>query len=162
MSHELRIERLYDATPEQVFDAFVDPATQEELHGAGQEGWTMQRCETDVRVGGTSVYAMGSDGVDPDVETRVYSVVDRPRRLAFRHSMRIAEWGRTVETEMTITFEAQDGKTLLTMVQTGFATVEDRDDFNSGWPTYLDTLARVVAGGDDAGSPDTLKARHDT
>ena len=106
MSYELRIERLYDATPEQVFDAFVDPATQEQLHGAGQEGWTVQRCETDVRVGGTSTYAMGFNGVEPDVEVRVFSVVDRPRRLVFRHSMTVTEWGgRTVETEMTITFE---------------------------------------------------------
>ena len=160
MSHELRIERLYDATPEQVFDAFVDPATQEQLHGASQEGWTVQRCETDVRVGGTSTYAMGYNGVEPDVEVRVFSVVDRPRRLVFRHSMTVAEWGgRTVETEMTITFEEQDGKTLLTMVQTGFATAEDRDDFNSGWPAYLDTLGRVVGGMPD---DDALKARHDT
>ncbi|MGZ5319330.1 MAG: SRPBCC family protein [Actinomycetota bacterium] len=160
MSHELRIERLYDATPEQVFDAFVDPATQEQLHGAGQEGWTMQRCETDVRVGGTSTYAMGFNGVEPDVEVRVFSVVDRPRRLVFRHSMTVTEWGgRSVDTEMTITFEAQGGKTLLTMVQTGFETAEDRDDFNSGWPTYLDTLGRVVGGVPD---DDALKARHDT
>ncbi|MGZ5129365.1 MAG: SRPBCC family protein [Actinomycetota bacterium] len=160
MSHELRIERLYDATPEQVFDAFVDPATQEQLHGAGQEGWTMQRCETDVRVGGTSTYAMGFNGVEPDVEVRVFSVVDRPRRLVFRHSMTVTEWGgRSVDTEMTITFEAQGFKTLLTMVQTGFETAEDRDDFNSGWPTYLDTLGRVVGGVPD---DDALKARHDT
>ncbi|MGZ5293077.1 MAG: SRPBCC family protein [Actinomycetota bacterium] len=160
MSHELRIERLYEATPEQVFDAFVDPATQEQLHGAGQEGWTMQRCETDVRVGGTSTYAMGFNGVEPDVEVRVFSVVDRPRRLVFRHSMTVTEWGgRSVDTEMTITFEAQGGKTLLTMVQTGFETAEDRDDFNSGWPTYLDTLGRVVGGVPD---DDALKARHDT
>ncbi len=54
MSHELKIERRYDPTPEQVFDAFVDPATQEQLHGAGQGGWTVRCCETDVRVGGTS------------------------------------------------------------------------------------------------------------
>ncbi|MGZ8624647.1 MAG: SRPBCC family protein [Actinomycetota bacterium] len=160
MSHELRIERLYEATPEQVFDAFVDPATQEQLHGAGQEGWTMQRCETDVRVGGTSTYAMGFNGVEPDVEVRVFSVVDRPRRLVFRHSMTVTEWGgRSVDTEMTITFEAQGFKTLLTMVQTGFETAEDRDDFNSGWPTYLDTLGRVVGGVPD---DDALKARHDT
>lgn len=160
MSHELKIERLYDATPDQVFDAFVDPATQEQLHGSGQEGWTVQRCETDVRVGGTSVYAMGYDGVEPDVEVRVFSVVDRPHRLVFRHSMKIAEWdGRTVDTEMTITFEERNGKTLLTMVQTGFETAEDRDAFNSGWPAYLDTLGKVVGGG--VPEDDTLKARHD-
>ena len=144
MSHELRIERLFDAPPDKVFDAFVDPAAQEELHGSGQPDWVIRRCETDVRVGGTSVYAMAPEGRDPDVETRVFSVVERSNRLVFRHSMQVAEWGRTFETEVTLTFEDQDGKTLLTMVQTGFDTVEDRDAFLNGWPAYLDTLMSVV------------------
>jgi uncharacterized protein YndB with AHSA1/START domain len=151
MSHELRLERLFDASPEVVFDAFVDPKAQEQLHGSGQPGWVVSRCETDVRVGGISVYAMGMAGQEPDVETRVHSAVDRPHRLVFHHSMTSTEWhGRTIESEMTITFEDQGGKTLLTMVQTGFETEEQRDDFLHGWPAYLDTLGNV------------LKARHDT
>jgi uncharacterized protein YndB with AHSA1/START domain len=153
MTIELRLERLYDAPPEVVFDAFVDPATQEELHGASQPNWRVQRSETDVRVGGTSVYEMGPEGSEPDVETRSYSVVDRPHRLVFKHSMQVVEWARTVETEMTITFEERDGKTLLTMVQTGFESEEDRDSFMGGWPTYLDTLKGVVTS--------SLKTRHD-
>ena len=154
MTYELTLERLYDASPEVVFDAFVDPATQEELHGAGRPGWTVHRCETDVRVGGTSTYVMGTEGEEPDTETRVYSVVERPHRLVLRHSMKVAEWGgRSVETEMTITFEDRDGKTLLTMVQTGFEREEDRDGFMGGWPTYLDTLKGVVT--------TALKTRHD-
>ena len=64
---------------------------------------------------------------------------------------------------MTITFEDQGGKTLLTMVQTGFETEELRDDFLHGWPAYLDTLGRVVAPGiGEPGQGDVLKARHDT
>lgn len=145
MSHELRLERLYDATPEVVFDAFVDPDTQAELHGEGTPGWTLHRCETDVRVGGTSTYVTGLDGQDPDTETRVFSVVERPHRLVFQLSIAIAEMGRTIDTEMTITFEDQDGKTLLTMVETGFESAEDRDMFLGGWPTYLETLQTVVA-----------------
>jgi len=154
MTYELRLERRYDAPPEVVFDAFVDPATQEELHGAGNPDWTVHSAETDVREGGTSTYVMGTTGQNPDTETRVYSVVERPHRLVFRHAMAVAEWdGRTVDTEMTITFEEQDGATLLTMVQTGFEREEDRDGFLGGWPTYLDTLAGVVT--------TKLKTRHD-
>jgi uncharacterized protein YndB with AHSA1/START domain len=167
MTFELRLERVFDASPEVVFDAFVDPDAQEQLHGSGQPGWTISRCETDVRVGGTSIYEMGMDGQEPDVERRVFTVVDRPHRLVFQHSMKSAEWdGRVVETEMTITFEDQDGKTLLTMVQTGFETEAMRDDFLHGWPAYLDTLRSTVAArrpGDQGrpGQPDVLKARHD-
>lgn len=153
MSYELRLERVFDAPPEAVFDAFVDPDTQERLHGGGRPDWVVHRCETDVRVGGTSTYVMGPRGKEPDIETRVYSVVDRPHRLVLRHAMQVAEWSRTVETDVTITFEERDGTTLFTMVQTGFDTEGMRDDFLGGWPAYLDTLRGVV---DDA-----LKARHD-
>jgi uncharacterized protein YndB with AHSA1/START domain len=155
MSYELRLERLYDAPPEVVFDAFVDPDTQEELHGSQQPGWRVNRAQSDVRVGGTSIAEMGPEDKEPDRETRVYSVVDRPHRLVFQHSMEIVEWGRTVETEMTITFEDRGGKTLLTMLQTGFELEEDRDGFLGGWPSYLDTLKGVVS------SRANLKTRHD-
>ena len=153
MSHELRLEHMYDAPPEVVFDAFVDPGTQVELHGHGMPNWKVHRAETDLRVGGTATYVMGPEGEEPDTETRVFTVIDRPHRLVFAHSMEIAEWGRKVETEMTITFEDRDGKTLLTMVQTGFEREQDRDDFMGGWPTYLDTLKGVVT--------TQLKTRHD-
>ena len=91
MSHELRLERLFDAPPEVVFDTFVDPDAQEELHGSGEPGWTVSRCETDIRVGGTSTYVMGRQGQEPDVETRLCIAVERPHRLAFRHSMKAAD-----------------------------------------------------------------------
>jgi uncharacterized protein YndB with AHSA1/START domain len=150
MSYELRIERQFDAPPEVVFDTFVDPSAQEELHGSGQEGWTVHRSQTDVSVGGTSTIVMGPEGKEPDTETRVYSVIDRPHRLVFRYSMRVADLGRTIDTEMTITFEPRDGGTLLTMIETGFEIEEDRDGFTEGWTEYLETLGRI------------LKARHDT
>ena len=155
MTHELRLERTYDAPPEAVFDAFVDPSTQSELHGAGNEDWTVHSVETDLRVGGTSTYVMGPTGQEPDTEVRTYVEIDRPRRLVFHHSMAVAQWEAPVETEMTITFEARDGGTLLTMVQTGFETEETRDDFMGGWPTYLETLRGVVE------ARTGLKARHD-
>jgi hypothetical protein len=46
---------------------------------------------------------------------------------------------------VTLTFEEQDGKTLLTIVQGGFESEEDRDSYLSGAPDFLDALQRVVA-----------------
>jgi uncharacterized protein YndB with AHSA1/START domain len=154
VSFELRVERLIDAPPEVVFDIFVDPDLQEEIHGSNNPDWEVSKAETDVRVGGTSTYHMGKKGSEPDEEVRVFSVVDRPNRLVFTHRMAVADWGTTVETEMTVTFEEQDGKTLVRMVQTGFESAEIRDGFMEGWPEYLKTLERVVC--------EQLKARHDT
>ena len=151
MTYELRIERQFDAPPEAVFDLFSDRTAQGVLHGAEQQGWNVEVIQTDVRVGGTSIVRMGPEGREPDTETRVYSVVDRPHRLEFRYSMEgPEESGRTLFTEITITFEDRDGGTLFTMVETGFEIEEDRDGFREGWTEYLETLGKV------------LKARHDT
>lgn len=150
MTYELRIERQFDAPPEVVFDTFVDRTAQGVLHGAEQQGWDVEVIQTDVRVGGTSIVRMGPEGREPDTETRVYSVVDRPRLLELRYSMKLAESGRTIDTDVTITFQEHAGGTLLTLVETGFEREEDRDGFAEGWSEYLSTLGTV------------LKARHDS
>ena len=150
MTYELRLERQYDAPPEAVFDTFVDKTSQGVLHGSEQQDWDVEVVQADVRVGGTSIVRMGPPGQEPDTETRVYSVVDRPHRLELRYSMALADPGVTIETEMTITFEERDGGTLFTMVESGFEVEADRDGFIEGWTEYLETLGKV------------LKARHDT
>jgi uncharacterized protein YndB with AHSA1/START domain len=150
MTYELRIERQFDASPEVVFDTFVDKTAQGVLHGSEQNGWNVEVIQTDVRVGGTSIVRMGPEGREPDTETRAYSVVDRPHRLQLRYSMELAESGLTIDTQITLTFEERDGGTLLTMVETGFEREEDRDGFTEGWTEYLETMGKV------------LKARHDT
>ena len=150
MTYELRLERRFDAPPEEVFDTFVDKTSQGVLHGSEQKGWHVEVIQTDVRVGGTSIVRMGPAGREPDTETRAYSVVDRPHRLELRYSMALAESGQTIETEMTITFKDRDGGTLFTMVESGFEVEADRDGFVEGWTEYLETLGRV------------LKTRHDT
>ncbi len=164
MSYVMKLERQFDAPPDVVFDAFVDPGTQAALHGSGRDDWTVHRVDADVRVGGTSTVVMGPGGKEPDTETRVYTVIDRPHRLVMRYSMQVTDWARTVDTELTMTFENRDGGTLLTMVQAGFEREEDRDAFLGGWSAYLDALQAVAAsriGVEGLGGGDELKARHD-
>jgi uncharacterized protein YndB with AHSA1/START domain len=53
--------------------------------------------------------------------------------------------GQDFSTHLIVTFEERDGKTLLTIVQTGFENQDDRDGVEGGWGTILDALERVVA-----------------
>ncbi len=147
MSHELRIERLFDAPPELVFDTLVDPDAQEEIYADQVEGWSLSDFDIDLRVGGTWTTLFGpSDGVgESDRITSVFTEIDRPHRLSYDMSMFVSEWGRTVDSTVTFTFEDRDGKTLLTIVQSGFESEEDRDSFASGAPGFLDSLQRAVA-----------------
>ena len=146
MTYEMKIERVLDAPPDVVFDTIVDPAGQDEIFAGIVEGWTVQRFDIDLRVGGTWTVEFGPrDGSGPnDVLTSIVTEVDRPRRLGYDTTMYVAEWNRTVPFSEVITFEEQDGKTLLTVVQTGFETEADRDAFQSGTPDWFDAVQRAA------------------
>jgi hypothetical protein len=59
--------------------------------------------------------------------------------------MFVGEWGRTVDSTVTYTFEEKHGKTLLTIVQSGIETEADRDAYLEGTPGFIDSLQRAVA-----------------
>jgi uncharacterized protein YndB with AHSA1/START domain len=147
MTYELKVERLFDAPPELVFDTLVDPNAQEEIYADQVEGWKLISFDIDLRVGGrwTTLFGRADGSGEPDRVTSVLTEIDRPHRLSYDLSMYVSEWGRTVDSAVTITFEEQDGKTLVTILQSGFETEEDRDGFASGAPGYLDAVQRAVA-----------------
>jgi uncharacterized protein YndB with AHSA1/START domain len=142
VSHDLRLERLYDAAPEVVFDAFTDPDAQQELY-ADAPDWIVE-AECDLRVGGRWTIAFGPPGGTPARETNVFEVVDRPRRLVYASTMTMPD-GSNVDTRMQVTFQEEGGRTRLTIVQSGFPTPGLRDEFAGGWPSILDGFGRVVA-----------------
>ncbi|HKE97466.1 MAG TPA: SRPBCC domain-containing protein [Actinomycetes bacterium] len=141
MSHDLRLERLYDAAPEVVFDAFTDPDAHKELY-ADAPDWIVQ-AECDLRVGGRWTIAFGPPGGTPARETNVFEVVHRPQRLVYASTMTMPD-GSSVDTRMQVTFEEEDGRTRLRIVQSGFPTPGLRDEFTGGWAGILDGLGRVV------------------
>ncbi len=145
MTYDLRIERLIKAPPEVVFDAFVDPEAQKILYDdETQPAWTVES-ELDLRPGGTWTIAFGKAGDEPHRESNVFTEVDRPHKIVFDSTMVIGNEGRSFDTRVIVTFEERAGKTLLTIVQTGFELREDRDGIEGGWPSILDALERVAA-----------------
>jgi uncharacterized protein YndB with AHSA1/START domain len=147
MTYGLKIERLFDAPAELVFDTMVDPDAQPEIFAEEVPGWDLWECRIDLRVGGEWAFVFGRKDRtgEPDRSTSVFTEIDRPRRLAYRASMFVGEWGRTVGYTETVTFEDRDGKTLVTIELTDLESEEDRDAFASGLPGYLEAIERVVA-----------------
>jgi uncharacterized protein YndB with AHSA1/START domain len=142
LSHDLRLERVYDAAPEVVFDAFTDPDAQKELY-ADAPDWIVE-AECDLRVGGRWTIAFGPLGSAPAREANVFQVVDRPRRLVYASTMTMPD-GSRIDTLMEVTFQKEYGRTRMTILQRGFPTAERRDEFADGWPSILDGLGRVVS-----------------
>jgi uncharacterized protein YndB with AHSA1/START domain len=143
VTHDLRVERVYDAAPEMVFDAFTDPRAQWEMY-ADEPDWVVQS-ECDLRVGGRWTIEFGPPDGQPSRETCVFEVVDRPRRLVFRSTMVLPD-GSSVDTRTHVTFTGTTGgQTRLTVVQTGFPAADLRGEWTDGWGAILAGLSRVVA-----------------
>jgi uncharacterized protein YndB with AHSA1/START domain len=139
--YDLKVQRVFDATPEDVFDAFTDPDAQKEWYQLDPD-WTVET-ECNVRVGGVWKSVWGPPGTEPYRETSVFQVVDRPRRLVMTSTMTMPD-ASSIDTELEITFEEKNSKTRMTILQSGFLTAESRDAFESGWPGALERLAGVV------------------
>lgn len=143
MSYDLRIERLIDGTPDEVFQAFTD-ADAMKIWYEDNSGWSVDVTACDLRVGGTTVVAFGPGGDAPYKEEMTYTEVSRPTHLAYNERFVMPD-GSSFDTVITVTFDAQNGKTLMTIVQTGFPNAEHRDAHQGGWPGFIDRLERVVA-----------------
>lgn len=142
MSQDLILERVFDAAPEVVFDAFTDSEAQRELF-ADAPDWIVE-AECDLRVGGRWSIVFGPRGREPARETNLFQVVERPRRLVYSSTMTMPD-GSRVDTGVQVTFEEDNGRTRMTIVQSGFPTAGLRDEFAGGWPSVLDGLGRVVS-----------------
>jgi uncharacterized protein YndB with AHSA1/START domain len=118
---EIVVSRLLNASRELVFQAFTDP--QHVVHWWGPNGFTNTNREMNVRVGGVWRFTMhGPDGTDwPNRIT--YLEVIKPERLVYLHDDDSdSEGGQKFH--VTVTFEAQGKKTLLTM-RSLFATAAE-------------------------------------
>ena len=142
MTYDLQLERLVDATPEEVFDAFTDPEAHREWYADGPDSEV--ESAVDLRVGGVWSTSFGPRGSVPYREDNSFSVVERPGRLVYRSTFTMPD-GSSFDTDLDVTFEPRDGKTLLTIRQSGFERESDRDDHQGGWPGFLDRLEQVVA-----------------
>ncbi|GAA4974080.1 SRPBCC family protein [Actinoplanes utahensis] len=142
MSFDMRTTRQLPATPEEVFDAYTDAEKQKIWFNILDEKPGIVEIEVDLRVGGTQTAVWGPS---PDAlfrETQTFVEIDRPHRLV-TDSTGAGPDGRTMQTRIEITFEARDGGTLMTVVQSGFPVPEVRDFFAG--EVWAGAFARIEA-----------------
>ncbi len=139
----VRVVRRFDAAPERVFDAWLDPATAGRWLFATPAG-RMQRVEIDARVGGR--YAIVERRAEGDAgHFGEYLEIDRPRRLVFTLGM--ADGGAQPADRITVEIAPVDGGCELTLTHAmapEYAEYAGRAE--SGWGDVLAALARQLAG----------------
>lgn len=142
MSEGVEVERLIDATPEVVFDAFIDPAGQEAFYGQDDPGWVV-RSQCDLRVGGVWTVDFGPSPAELYRHRHVFQLIERARRLLLSTTETRLD-GSTLRFETEFRFEARDEQTLMTMTQRGIPTAELREEHKRGVPNALARLERVI------------------
>ena len=148
----LVITRVFDAPRSLVFAAWTKSEHLQRWQGAPR-GFTVRVDKSDIRPGGAYRICMRSpEGTEHWLQGTYREVVE-PERLVFTHAWSDAQGRPGRETLVTVTFAEIDGKTKLTLHQTGFEAVASRDGHKEGWSSALDRLAEYLLAAQHGGPP---------
>lgn len=153
VSEELVITRVFDAPRDAVWKAWTDPGRF--MLWWGPEGYTSPACEIDLRVGGKYLACMRSPEGQDCWSTGVYREIVPGERIVCTDSFADAE-GNVVpashygmegdwpsELLVTVTFEEDGGRTIMTLRHDGIPSGMARD-CEAGWSGSFDKLAGIL------------------
>ncbi|HSC03936.1 MAG TPA: SRPBCC domain-containing protein [Solirubrobacteraceae bacterium] len=143
MTQALRIERSFDASAEDVFDAWTSPEVMRRWFHCGPD-WETPVAEVDLRVGGAVRIVMRR----PDGRTAgargEYTVIDRPRRLVMTWTFdEIPDNQQLIE----LAFDEAEGTTTVVLTNRDISTDERRNAQDEGWRLCLGELERLLDDG---------------
>jgi uncharacterized protein YndB with AHSA1/START domain len=148
VSKDIRIQRIYDAPLQAVWDAWTDPA--QAAQWWGPRGYSITNHSKDLRVGGHWAYTMhGPDGVDYENKT-IYLEVEPLAKLVYDHG---GNDDRPPLFRVTVLFAEVDGKTRMDMCMTlpsAEAAVQTRQRIkqangNSTWDRLAEYMAKRLS-----------------
>jgi uncharacterized protein YndB with AHSA1/START domain len=139
----LRLERIFAATPQQMFDAWTK--ADQLARWWGPEGATIPSHDLDVREGGAWITTMRHADGGENTVSGVYRLIDPPRRLVFTWAWH-NDGVRGHETEVALDFEPVDGGTRMVLIQKTFQSADMCEKHGMGWTSSFNDLARHVEG----------------
>ncbi|MCC6918334.1 MAG: SRPBCC domain-containing protein [Alphaproteobacteria bacterium] len=135
----LKVSRHFDAPPETVFDAWLNPEAAQHFLFATDTG-IMQTVEIEPRVGGKFLIVERRGDVEAE-HFGAYLEIDRPRRLVFTFAA-LRDQGTT---RVQLDFKAERGGCLVTLThEMDPQWAEYADRTREGWTTILGRAERAL------------------
>jgi uncharacterized protein YndB with AHSA1/START domain len=138
------IERVFDAPPEAVFDAFADDGARRRWFTTSNN-WPIQDYQYDFRVGGTEHGRFSPDGKTIILNDAVYQDIVPGKRIVSAYTMTVN--GRRISASLATTeFLAENGKTRMIYTEQG-AYLDDLDQARGreqGCAALFDSLGREL------------------
>ena len=139
-----KVTHRFAASPERVYDAWLDPAKVRVWMSQALKGWElsgeMKRVEIDARVGGQFFFS----DMRPDGEAKhwgTYQVLERPRKIVFNWI--VDESQEDDLSIVTITIEPDGAGSLVTIVHEKiFASYLERTEM--GWSAMLRNIDAML------------------
>jgi len=151
------VTRVVDASPERVWQGWVDPEDVKQWWGP--TGFSAPVARMDVREGGVSLVAMRAPDGSDFWNTWTYDVVQPGRRLEFRMAFADADGRRVTPAEAGLPAEIPEdvhhvvelsaegeGRTRVTVTEHGYVSGPIRDMSQAGQEQVMDKFAAVVSG----------------
>ena len=140
----LRLERTFDATAEEVFDAWTDPEVLRRWWVA-DPSWTTPIAEVDLRAGGRWRLSM-EDPVSGERHTvgGEYREVRRPTRLVYSWCWETGDPPDGHVSLVTVDFVQAGARTTVVLEHALLSSPASRDAHATGWTACLGSLAARV------------------
>ncbi|MCI0388205.1 MAG: SRPBCC domain-containing protein [Acidobacteria bacterium] len=140
---KVRVTRRFDASPERVFDAWLDP----EMIGKFMFGPSLReeevlRLAVDPSVGGSFSFLVRRQGEEID-HVGKYREIDRPRRLVFTWGIAGESVDESVVIIDIVPHEGGSELTLTHEMDPKWADYASRTE--AGWTKMLDALAKTLS-----------------
>lgn len=142
MTEPLRIERVIDAPPDVVFETFLTDDGQAAFYGQDDPDWVLES-DCDLRVGGVWTITFGPARNHLYRHRHIFKVIERPRRLVLATTESRPD-GLSFDFTIEFAFEPRDGRTLMTVTQSGLPTEELREEHGRGLPNAFARLERAI------------------
>jgi uncharacterized protein YndB with AHSA1/START domain len=140
----LRVERLFKASAEAVFEAWTSAPVLRQWWSPGPD-WETSVAEADVRVGGSMRIVMRSPDGEEFAGGGEYIEVAQSERLVFTWTWdghEGHEGTQLIEVEFD---EREEGMTTVVVTNRGLRNEEEKESHREGWQGSLENLDRLLA-----------------